>query len=130
LELVINRGAADGVQVGMRFEVLAEAPLSVVDPESKQSLGQIDRAKVNVEAREVHERFSICATFETKTIGGALSLEVVDLFQSRRTVPVTLKAEDASLPPPLPEEDSYVRIGDRVRELAIPAAMEPLKAVS
>jgi hypothetical protein len=42
----------------------------------------------------------------------------------RREVPVTLRADKESLPPPLPEEESYVKKGDRVVQLIETRAIE------
>ena len=62
-ELIINRGASDGVKIGMVFNV--EGRISIVDPDSKESLGSIIRPKVSVEIVEIEPRFSIARTFET-----------------------------------------------------------------
>jgi hypothetical protein len=117
-ELVINRGRDDGVRKGMRFMVLAEAPLEIRDPESGTLLDQIDREKVRVEATEVRQKISICSTYEKVVVGGALSFPDLDLFGPRREIYKTLRASDATYPPPLDPEQSFVKVGDRVVEMA------------
>lgn len=120
-ELAINIGTTDGVKPGMKFKVLAEYPTEVFDPETSERLGTIDREKVRVQATEVRERMSICRTYRTRYIPGGLLYhyaEAFDLYRPSRKVPETLKADDSSRLPPLPEEQSYVKIGDRVVQLA------------
>ena len=118
-ELSINIGTKAGVRVGMKFRVLADKALEVHDPETDELLGTIDREKVQVQATEVFEKFSICKTFRKFNIGGAgmSSLSYMSsLFTPRREVYETLKAEDSTLPPPLSEKESYVKKGDRVMQ--------------
>lgn len=114
-ELTINIGSKDGVIVGMKFKILAESPLEVRDPENDELLGVVDREKVRVKASEVYDRFSVCRTYVTHTTEGFVPLNAARLLlEPPRTVVETLKADDRSFPPPLPEEESYVKRGDRV----------------
>ena len=117
-ELVINRGLAHGIVRGMKFEVLAAEPVRIVDPEDATELGIVDRPKVKVRVSDAQERFAVCETFETKFISGGLlnpDVSLARLFDRSRTLTVTLKADESSLPPPLSEEESFVKVGDRVR---------------
>lgn len=123
-ELAINIGASGGVEPGMKFKVLADEPAEVLDPETDELLGTIDREKVRVQAREVQERFSICRTYIIhRTNGGpfyglsGMGPALARLYAPPREIPETLKAEDSALPPPLSEEESYVKKGDRVVQL-------------
>jgi hypothetical protein len=120
-ELTINIGESNGVKVGMIFKVLADKPLEVFDPESNELLGVIDREKVRVKVSEVYEKFSVCRTYVTHVIGGrgiwgSSSMAAIAAAYSSepREVVETLKAKDKTLPPPLPEEESYVKRGDSV----------------
>lgn len=63
-EIVINKGAADGVKTGMRFNV-QEQETAIMDPDSKENLGQLMRPKISVEVMDVESRFSVARTFET-----------------------------------------------------------------
>jgi len=116
-ELVINIGTKSGVKKGTRFIVLAESPLEIRDPDSKEPLGVLDREKVRVEASDVAENFSVCQTYETVVTGGGFDIGSLSLFGPRREEPRTLRAASDSFPPPLSPEESYVKIGDRVKEL-------------
>jgi len=118
-ELTINIGAADGVAVGMKFKVLSGTPLEVRDPETNALLGKVDREKVRVKASEVYDKFSICKTFVVHTTSGAFTPSFMDAINSsllgqRREYIETLKADGHSLPPPLTEEESFVKKGDQV----------------
>ena len=62
-ELIVNKGGEDGVRTGMKFHV--QGTIAIVDPDSKEELGQITRPKISVEVIEVEPRFSIARTFET-----------------------------------------------------------------
>ena len=117
-QLVINRGHADGVEVGMRFAVMADSPVPILDPETDQVLDEIDREKVRVEAIEVRERITICSTYEYQDIGD--SFGIGDLIGPRRKVPVTFRAGRDGALPPLDPEESYVKRGDRAIQIVEP----------
>ena len=111
----------------MKFAILSETPMQICDPVTREVLDVIDREKVRVSASEVRPKIAICKTYRQKTTPGGLlysghisSLGSVaeifsrDLYKAPETTPETLKAEDASLPPPLSPKESYVKINDRV----------------
>jgi hypothetical protein len=122
-EVVINIGSAQGVKKDMRFAILAPTPEEVLDPETGEVLDVVDRTKVLVQATDVRERITICSTYRTTKIpGGALSAgySLSRLFDPPQEVPETLRIEDSSLPAPLSPEESYVKIGDRVKQVEEP----------
>lgn len=114
-ELVLNVGARDGATTGMVFAILGESPLEVRDPISGEVLDEVDREKVRVEVFEVRERIALCRTYETRRVGGWLDSDISDLLAPRRDVVATLRAEDH--PKPLSMRESYVKIGDRARQV-------------
>jgi len=117
-ELAINVGKKDGVQPGMRFRVMAEEVIEIPDPITGEMLGAIEREKVRVQATTVFDKFAICRTYETRTVGvGLAGILASNMFAEPREIPETLKIEDSTLPPPLAEEHSYVKKGDRVIQL-------------
>ncbi len=63
-EIVINKGATDGVKAGMRFNI-QERETAIVDPDSNENLGKLMRSKISVEVMDVESRFSVARTFET-----------------------------------------------------------------
>lgn len=123
-ELTINIGSSHGVTEDMQFKILADKPIEVHDPDSNKVLGTLDREKVQVQATEVFEKFSICKTFRKTIVGSDAfsSLQLIgaklsSIFPPRREIPETLKAEDSAFPPPLSTEESYVKKGDRVVQI-------------
>lgn len=116
-ELTINIGLKNGVFKGMKFSILAKEPIEINDPETHEKLGMVDREKVRVVAAEVNERFSICKTYKKwRTVGVSFDI-IASMLATPREVHETLKVNDSSLPPPLSEEESYVKIGDRVIQI-------------
>src|SRR6266566_4898215 len=123
-EVVINIGSVQGVKKGMRFAILAPTPEEILDPETGEVLDVVDRTKVLVQATEVREKITICSTYRTTKIsGGALSTTYAfsRLFDPPQEIPETLRIEDSSLPAPLSPEESYVKIGDRVKQVEEPS---------
>jgi len=119
-ELAINIGVEQGVKEGMKFKVLAEKPTEILDPETGEILGELDREKVRVRVLEVREKFSVCRTYKKRYFQGGPLYNMFGagaLAAEPREVVETLKAEDSSLPPPLSEEESYVKKGDRAVQL-------------
>lgn len=110
-EIAINIGSDNGVEQGMIFKILSESPIDIIDPMTDEFLGNVDREKVRVKASEINNNFSICRTFLKKYVG---NLPFGLIFEPRREIIETLKFEDSSIPKPLSEEESYVKIGDRV----------------
>jgi len=122
-EVVINLGKIQGVKKGMRFAILAPTPEEISDPETGELLDVVDRTKVLVQATEVRQRVTICSTYRTTKIpGGPLSsLYGFDwLTEPPQEVPETLRIKDSALPAPLSPEESYVKIGDRVKQVEEP----------
>ncbi len=113
-ELTINVGLKDGVWEDMKFSVLAKEPIEICDPETHEKLGVVDREKVGVIAAQVEERFTICKTYKKWTTVGSAFANIGRLMAAPRVEHETLKVNDSSFPAPLSEEESYVKIGDRV----------------
>jgi hypothetical protein len=111
-ELVINRGEAHGVQVGMKFAVLNRKGADIVDPETDESLGPIEVEKTIVKVVRTHERMSVARTFRTFRTSG---LTLPDFFAAR-AVRETLRTDEATYKAELAEEESYIKRGDPVVE--------------
>ena len=111
-ELAINVGQKDGVTRGMKFAVLAETPTEIIDSDTQEVLGVVDREKVRVQAVEVNERFSICSTYEKRIVGGRGPADAIlqgalrEWIEPRREIVRTLEARDDDRLPPL---SNYLR---------------------
>jgi len=120
-ELVVNRGTNDGVTLGMKLAVLNPNGADITDPVTGESLGSIDLAKVVVKVTQVRERVCVAATFRKWTTSGGGPLYNLSLMTSLARPPSTrhetLRLDDDEAAVELDEEDSYVRVGDKVIEV-------------
>ena len=115
-ELIINKGAADGVNQDMVFKVL-EPEIEVRDPETQELLGSLVREKIRVKIFEVCPKFAVGRTYETyataaPTLLGVLTARQVNRVRTLRTGHTTAKASD--------EQDSFVEVGDFVIQVEEP----------
>jgi hypothetical protein len=121
LDLAINRGARDGVERGMRFEVLDPDGVEITDPDTGERLGEETAVKIVVKVTRAEDDYSVARSDER--IPGTMgfdSLFAASRFlkqQSRPARPRTLRTDEAIFNPSLKEEKSYVKRGDPVRQL-------------
>ena len=125
-EIVINIGTANGVTVGMYFNVIDPKEEDIRDPDTGEVLGSIGRPKVRVQVTHVEEKLSVAATYRSKQVklGGSGHLEALALGPFARalmpsgwvTKYETLRKTEHPRAKfgDLEEEDSYVNIGDLV----------------
>ena len=118
-EVAINVGIAAGVEEGMYFDILAD-PDDIVDPDTNEVLGSIDRPKVRVRVTHVQEKLSVAATFRKKrvNIGGTglgAGWSISELMRPPKWVTEyeTLRTEEKTWED-LDEEESYVNVGDLI----------------
>lgn len=116
-EIAITIGANDGVKRGMKFAVLAEAQIEIRNPDTGELLGVEARDKVRVQTTAVYERWSRCSTYIKRTIGGNSLMSIGAMFREPREEVQTLRTSDDSYLPPLDPDDSFVKIGDTVRQI-------------
>lgn len=117
-ELVINLGTAEGVRRGMKYAVLAATPTQITDPDTGDVLGEIDRDKVRVQVIEVQDHLAVARTYEGKVVGGGLgSLFPEFMIGHERMEYKTFHYSTGSVPGPIEPNESYVKIGDRVKRL-------------
>ena len=110
--VVINVGKEEGVTVGTKFLIYANAG-DLADPDTKKNLGVLEIPKGEVVVKLVQEKYSVAETeFESEktSIGQILSLSLITTRESHKLLPVETK--DIK---PVPEEVFKVREGDLVR---------------
>ena len=119
-ELVINVGLAEGVAIGMYFDVLDPKGEDIKDPDSGEVLGSLERPKVRVRVVKVQEHLSVASTFKKHqvNIGGvapAINLGFSKLFIPPKYVTKyeTLKTDEKTWED-IDEAQSYVKTGDPV----------------
>lgn len=123
-EVALNIGSNNGVKIGMYFDILDPKGENIVDPDSKEVLGSIERPKVRVKITKVQENLSVASTFKEKrkNIGGTFDFGNLGAI-SQSLMPAkwiseveTLKTEEKTWED-LEEEQSYVKTGDPVVEV-------------
>ena len=93
----------------------------ILDPDTGQLLGSVERPKVRVEISKVKKRLSVASTYKKETINvggagiGAGVSSMAQMFMPAKweTKYETLKTEEKTWED-LDEEDSFVKIGDPV----------------
>lgn len=115
-ELVINRGSTDGVQLDTIFKVVEDSE-PILDPDTQEPLGSVEREKVRIKVVHVQESLAIGRTYETyQTRGGPLW--ALGAISHLATPPETRVRTLRSSTGPLDESESLVVIGDKIVELA------------
>lgn len=137
-EIVIAAGSEQGVRVGMYFDVLDPKGEDIRDPDSGEILGSIDRPKVRVKVTSIQEKLAIASTFKKQKInvgGEAEGFASIGAF-SRALMPPkyvtkyeTLKTNEKTWED-LEEDQSYVKTGDPVVEVAQEADPSEVEGVS
>ena len=126
-EIVLNRGSDDGVDLDMEFAVL-EPKLSIIDPDTHERLGELEREKLRVRVFETHRKFSLARTYETyqetnpdsvlPRLAGAIS-------------PFVTKVKKINTNTDLPVVDQIgvanVGVGDVATEVSVPGAALDVK---
>jgi len=122
-EVVINLGEKDGVKKGMIFAVLDPNGIDIVDPDTGESLGSIERVKVKLKITQVGERISVASTYRKRKVNiGGTGFDFSSMLRSLDAPPQyvykyeTLKTKDKPWEE-IKEEDSYVKVGDPVKLL-------------
>lgn len=124
-EVAIAAGSSQGVEIGMYFDVLDPKGENILDPDSGEILGSIDRPKVRVKVTQVQERLSVASTFKKEKINvGGTARDLASIgsigLLSRSLMPPkyitkyqTLKTDEKTWED-LDEAESYVKTGDPV----------------
>lgn len=112
--VIINLGSADGVLSDSTFSILA-GPEKVVDPETKEELGEVLVVKAKVRASQVFESFTIASSKWTEVrssyIGrlvGGTGAERVEVDQGE------LRVVEKDLQPWKAWSEEPVTVGDEV----------------
>ena len=118
-ELVINRGSEHGVARDMEFAVM-EPQFSILDPDTHESLGYMEREKIRVRVFETYPKFSLARTYETYTAHIPSDLEQAVTVHRGRTVTRVRKiitessGQNAAT---IGQEGSTVNVGDPVVQI-------------
>ena len=127
-EIAINIGSDHGVTVDMYFDVMSAIETDIIDPDTGEVLGAIERPKVRVKITHTQEKLSVASTYKSElvNVGGTGTRASVILDAA-----LSLSGTLAHMPPnwvekyetlekkgetetPLDEEESIVKTGDSV----------------
>ena len=122
-EIAINVGSNHGVCIGMYFDIMDEILENIIDPDTQELLGTIERPKIRVKITKVQENLSLASTYKTRRVnvgGSAQYFGSLESIMSRALMPPkwvkkheTLKTEEKTWEA-LEEEKSFVKTGDPV----------------
>ena len=119
-EIAINIGTANGVTVGMYFDVLSPQSGEIRDPDTDEVLGSIELTKVRMQVTEVQRKLAVASTYRSKRVNVGGSFRLGPFSQSLMppkwiTKYETLKkSERETVKEDIDEKDSFVKVGDPV----------------
>lgn len=68
-EVAINRGSNDGVELGMRFNILNSSETQEIkDPDTGETLGHVERVKIPVRVTSVNDKLAVAETFRFRRV--------------------------------------------------------------
>ena len=112
-DLVVNKGSEAGVKEGMKFKI-TEPDIVIVDPDTKESLGMLNREKIRVNIVDVQPKFSIGKTYETYTVN---TFPNVISFTTTRRVVRKLRSGQGEELKATDQSGDFVEIGDPVVQI-------------
>ena len=115
-EVALNKGAVDGVRIGMVFKILSTSGSDITDPDTGEIIGSVDLEKTSVKVTAVQDKVSVASTFRTYRVNvGGSGIGLSNLFQPPKWEDhvETLESEENATKE-LPEEESFVKTGDSV----------------
>lgn len=126
-EIAINIGSNYKVTVGMYFDIMSPNETDIIDPDTKDTLGSIERPKVRVKITHVQEKLSVASTYKSElvNIGGtgnksSVLLDAARALSSSALIPPNWIKKYETLEKtgetetPFDEEESRVKTGDLV----------------
>jgi hypothetical protein len=118
-ELALNIGSEHGVSEGMLFDVIDPKGEDIVDPDTGNIIGSLERPKVRVKVISVQSKLSVASTYKKERVNvggvGIGTSAISQLFMQPEYVTQyeTLKTEEKTWED-ISEEESYVKCGDPV----------------
>ena len=118
-EIAINKGYADGIKMGMYFDVMYPESGEIRDPDTNEVLGSIVRMKVRVRVTEVQKKLAVASTYERAIVDspasfGPYARSLMPASWINKYEMETLRKADRFLPVDIYGDDSDVKVGDPV----------------
>ena len=116
-ELVINRGAEQGIRDRMKFSVLEEEN-DIIDPETREVLGSLTREKIRVKIVDVQPKFSVGRTYETYQARSPS--QFVGMLHTRTVTKIRTIDQPGGRSELFSDVVGYVQVGDKVVQIIEP----------
>lgn len=122
--VVINLGSRDDITIHDSFDILDKHTILLIDPTTKEILGNIEKIKEKVFVKEVHEKFCICVSKYTKVEYHDPVMETLmkpfdpitnRKKSSKRVIGNDMSVDDKEVSPIYTHET--IHIGDKVRKV-------------
>ena len=107
-EIALNIGTAEGVTVGMHFDVMGVRE-DITDPDTGEKLGSLERPKVRVRVIYTQEKFSVASTYQMNLGPVARSLMPPNWVTKYETLKKTAGTIDN-----LDAENGPIKVGEPV----------------
>ena len=123
-EVAINRGSNDGVEFGMEFNILNSETQEIKDPDTGETLGHLERAKIPVRVTSVYDRLAVATTFRFRRVnvgGNGIGIDVFTPPKWRNRYEKIIE-NGAKSKGDEPEFSKHVAIGDPVVQIIEPEA--------
>lgn len=122
-ELALNIGSQHGVREGMLFDVIDPKGEDIVDPDTGDIIGSLERPKVRVKVISVQDKLSVASTYKKERVNvggvgiGTSAISLLFMQPEYVTQYETLKTEEKTWED-ISEEESYVKSGDPVVQVS------------
>lgn len=126
-ELVLNVGAEDGVEVGMRFKILYQGGIAITDPDTNKPLGSVEWPKTEVKIVSIQPHMAVGRTFRTISIPevGISGFRIPRmLYEPAKEVVETLRSSDGFAEKEISDAESLVKRGDPAVQV-VPLPRDP-----
>ena len=117
-EVVINKGSADRVRIGMIFKILSSKDSVITDPDTGEQLGTVGREKTKVKVVDLQPHLAVASTFRSEQVnvgGYGVGLLETRLFEPPKweTRVESLNIDEVAVEE-LDDDATVVRVGDPV----------------
>ncbi|MDV8004042.1 hypothetical protein [Rhodococcus sp. IEGM 1318] len=114
--VLINRGTYEGVLRGSIFAVMDPNPIPVIDPDTKDQIGERFKEKIRVKVVSVDDHFCTAETYRRVTTGGEGFMSGITLPESMQPRRVTRETISSNAPGfTKQQKEVTVNVGDVVQ---------------
>ena len=120
--LVINAGSDNGVSRGDQFMIYDSKGKEIIDPDTKEVLGQLDISKMPVKVILVKQKYCVAETYRFKEVNEGGNFSGMGSLSNYISVPKIKREYDTfeiekSTRREIDESKSIIKIGDLARRI-------------